>query len=121
MFIADYDSYVVRKVSASGRITRFAGAYEPLTSSLGYTGPATSANLLPAGLAVDASGNLFIADNYNAIREVFLDTAIPVVSAGGIVNAASLDSQVLAPGEVVSVFGIGLGPESGQATAVTGG
>jgi RHS repeat-associated protein len=41
------------------------------SSSIGDGGPATSANLLFAdGVALDSSGNLYIADGYNRIRKV---------------------------------------------------
>ena len=57
----------VRKVSASGTITTFAGG----GSSLGDGGPATSARLSPAGVAVDRKGNVYIADNgNNRVRRV---------------------------------------------------
>ncbi len=39
--------------------------------------------------------------------------ASAAISPGGVVNAASLVSGAVAPGEVVSVFGAGLGPENG--------
>jgi sugar lactone lactonase YvrE len=69
LYIADEANYRVRKVS-NGTITTFAG-----DGTQGYTGdngPATSAELSdPAGVALDSSGNLYIADsNNNVIREV---------------------------------------------------
>ncbi len=72
VYIADYANSVVRKVAASsGLINVVAG----ITGRLGHSGDgglATAANLYyPAGLALDASGNLYIADTYNyAIRRV---------------------------------------------------
>ena len=71
IFIADYDNQVIRKVSAgSGIITTVAGI-----GVAGYDGDslaATQAELNnPAGVAVDAIGNLYIADNgNNVIRRV---------------------------------------------------
>jgi uncharacterized protein (TIGR03437 family) len=69
VYIADLSNHVVRKVS-NGIITTFTG-----NGTLGYSGdngPATSAALSnPNGVAVDASGNVYIADYYNsAIRKV---------------------------------------------------
>jgi YVTN family beta-propeller protein len=68
-YIADYTGNRVRKVSA-GVIHTIAG-----TGITGYTGdggPGTSATLnRPDGVAVDSSGNVFIADEVNGvIREV---------------------------------------------------
>jgi hypothetical protein len=71
LFIADLGNNVIREVPAgTGIITTVAG-----NGTFGYSGDggsATSAELnFPTGLAVDATGNLFIADNSNnVIREV---------------------------------------------------
>jgi trimeric autotransporter adhesin len=61
---------VIRKVS-NGVITTFAGVYGT-TGYAGDNGPATSATFdYPASVAVDASGNVYIADmDNNAIRKV---------------------------------------------------
>ncbi len=60
LYIADYNSHRVRKVSVTGIITTVAG-----TGSAGYSGDgglATSAWLLnPHGVSLDGSGNLYIA------------------------------------------------------------
>ena len=71
LFIADTGNSEVREVSAAtGTITTIAG--NGVAGSLGNGGPATSAELnAPAGVAVDSSGNVFIADgNNNELREV---------------------------------------------------
>ena len=57
----------MRKVS-NGAITTVAG--NGLSDSSGNGGPATSAGLSPQGVAVDASGNLFIADFNNLVWKV---------------------------------------------------
>ncbi len=82
LFIADSSNYRVRKVTASGIISTYAG-----TGSSGYSGdggPATSANVYyPEGVAVDSAGNLFIADNDNyRIRKVNLSGTIYTVAGG---------------------------------------
>ncbi|MFB5761966.1 cadherin-like beta sandwich domain-containing protein [Paenibacillus medicaginis] len=70
LYIADYANNRVRKVDSSGNISTVAG-----TGSEGYSGDgraATTAQLNnPFGVAVDNSGNLYIADfNNNRIRKV---------------------------------------------------
>jgi uncharacterized protein (TIGR03437 family) len=69
LYIADTNNQCIRKV-ANGVITTVAG--NGARGSSGDNGPATSALLSnPYGLAVDAAGNLYIADSSNnRIREV---------------------------------------------------
>jgi sugar lactone lactonase YvrE len=69
LYVADFFNQVVRKISG-GTITTVAG-----NGTLGYNGDniaATSAQLAgPSGIALDAAGNLYIADGYNnRIRKV---------------------------------------------------
>ena len=68
LYIADYGNSRVRKVS-NGVITTVA---ERRNRGCGDNGPATSAQLYdPQGVAVDAAGNLYIADTgNNRIRKV---------------------------------------------------
>ena len=83
LYIADLDNNRIRKVSPSGIITTVAG-----NGGLGYSGdngPATSAELfVPAGMAMDASGNLYIADDdNNRIRKVSPSGIITTVAGNG--------------------------------------
>jgi sugar lactone lactonase YvrE len=82
LYIADEGNSVIRKVNASGTITTMAG-----NNTVGYSGDnglATSASLYaPSGVAVDNSGNLYIADTgNNRIREVAAATGIITTIAG---------------------------------------
>ncbi len=82
LYIADPYDQVIREVTAStGIISTVAGDYVVCssgTSPCGDGGPATSASLrYPFGLALDSSGNLFIADTHaNRIRWVDAQTGI---------------------------------------------
>ncbi len=72
VYIADTNNCLIRKVSG-GTITTFAGKSPSL--ACGYTGDggaATGAELYyPDGVAVDSSGNVYIADQYNyVVRKV---------------------------------------------------
>src|SRR5207247_951231 len=60
---------LIRKVSPDGTITTYAGG---VYGYGGDDGPATGASLaFPRGLAVDATGNLYIADqNNDRVRKV---------------------------------------------------
>jgi sugar lactone lactonase YvrE len=82
LFIADKFNQVVRKVTSDGRIETVAG-----TGTYGSKGegvPATSANLAdPGGVAVDAAGNLYIADSCNStIRKVGTNGIITTFASG---------------------------------------
>jgi sugar lactone lactonase YvrE len=70
LFFAETGNHVVRKLSAAGVITTVAGS--GVQGFSGDNGPAIAANLdSPAGLALDAAGNLYIADSHNhRIRKV---------------------------------------------------
>ncbi len=83
IFIADAENHRIRKVSTSGTITTVAGA-----DSAGFSGDgsaATNARLNgPYGLAVDATGNVFIADYYNnRIRKVNTSGVIRTIAGTG--------------------------------------
>ncbi|HVB92341.1 MAG TPA: hypothetical protein VND70_09605 [Acidimicrobiales bacterium] len=67
---AEYDYHVVKKISSDGSISAFAGT--GASGNLGNGGPATTAELeAPEGLAVDASGDVFISDaDANVVRMV---------------------------------------------------
>ena len=95
LFIADLQNNLIRKVTPAGVISTFAGTGTAGTTGDG--GQATAANISsPGSLAVDASGNLYFADNANHVRKV---------TPGGIIS---------------TIAGTGTGAESGdggQATA----
>lgn len=87
LYISDSASFVVRAVNLStGIISTFAG--DGSIGATGDGGAATAAELnQPYGLAVDSSGNLYIADyNNGAIRRV--DTNGDIDTFAGQINAA---------------------------------
>jgi hypothetical protein len=91
---------VVRKVTPDGIITTVAGTPgKPGWSGDG--GKATSAQIIPYSLAVDASGNLFIAGDF-VVRKVTPDGLI---------------STVAGRGPAAAVFGYGFSGDGGPATA----
>ena len=82
IYIADTGNHRIRKVDADGIITTVAG-----TGSRGYSGEGTAINEKinkPAGVSVDASGNIYIADTGNhRIRKVDADGIITTVAGTG--------------------------------------
>jgi uncharacterized protein (TIGR03437 family) len=83
VYVSDYFNNRIWKITASGVVTVLAG-----TGQQGYTGdngPATQAQLgSPTGVAVDSSGNVYIADNLNGrIRKVTPGGTITTICGGG--------------------------------------
>jgi sugar lactone lactonase YvrE len=84
LFIADTQNNRIRKVDSSGHISTVAGNGVPGFSGDG--GPAVSATLrVPEDVAVDAAGNLFIADAFNM--------RIRKVTAAGFINTVAGSSR----------------------------
>ncbi len=82
IYIADTLNHLIRKVTSAGVISIYAG-----NQTAGFTGDggqAASAELnYPHGLALDAAGNLYVADTYNhRIRKIGADGVITTVAGG---------------------------------------
>jgi trimeric autotransporter adhesin len=107
LYIADSTNGRIREVS-DGMIATVAGG----GSSLGDNGPATAAQLGPFGVAMDSAGDIYIGDTGdNRIRLLtpFIPT-LPPSAVTAVHNAASNLSGAIAPGELVTITGYGLGP-----------
>src|ERR1019366_1612507 len=110
IFVTVSYSNRIRKIAPGGIITTVAGAGTQSFSGAG--GPATSASLNhPNTVAIDGSGNIFIADTgNNRIREVSASTAAgPSINPGGVVPIYS-SVPVIQPGEWVTIYGSNLVP-----------
>lgn len=66
VFVADstFDGpYVIRRITPAGEVTTFAGGNASGVTEIPYDGTGTNARFAgPSGLAMDASGNLFVTD-----------------------------------------------------------
>jgi sugar lactone lactonase YvrE len=80
LYIAESVGRIRKVTKATGVITTVAGNGD--AGSSGDGGAARSAEITPWGIAIDPSGNLFIADGWNAVREVFSATGIISTAAG---------------------------------------
>ncbi|MFD5714573.1 RICIN domain-containing protein [Streptomyces pharetrae] len=83
LYIADSENHRIRKVTADGQIGTVAG-----TGTAGFSGddgPSVAAELnCPYGIAVDSTGNLYIADTDNhRIRQITPDGKIRTVAGTG--------------------------------------
>ncbi|MES2388565.1 MAG: T9SS type A sorting domain-containing protein [Bacteroidota bacterium] len=79
LYVSDYADQRIRKISTSGTSTLFAGSGSP-----GYTN-ATGASAQfynPAGLDVDGSGNVYVADQYNNRIRKITSTGVVTTLAG---------------------------------------
>jgi trimeric autotransporter adhesin len=85
LYIADASNNMIRIVSTSGIINTIAGIFNPLGGYSGDGGPATAAELWnPSGVAVDASGNIYIADEVNnRVRKVNTSGIISTYAGNG--------------------------------------
>jgi len=100
----------VRRVYANGLIATVGG-----NGTLGYSGDggaSTAATLNgPAALAVASNGGVYVADSNNNAVRLLLPLGAGISIAAVAHNATNL-SGALAPGEVVVLYGSGLGPDT---------
>jgi sugar lactone lactonase YvrE len=121
VLFADVGNHRIRKVAAgTGLITTVAGTGTP-----GFNGdnqPATSAQLDgPSGVALDPSGNLFIADTVNhRIRKVAAGTGIITTVVGMGIRGSRGDGGPAGSASLDSPRGVALDPPGSLFIADTG-
>jgi uncharacterized protein (TIGR03437 family) len=117
LYIGDASSLCVHKLDTSGNVTTYAGGGSNFT---GDGIPATSIGLgKPDAVAVDAAGNLYIADSnrFKVFKVAAGPVPTPVVASA--LNAASFATgQSLVQGSLASIFGTALAPSTVSATAI---
>lgn len=89
LYVADMSSQVIRKITPAGVVSTLAGT----AGMAGFAnGAGTAASLFnPTGIAVDASGNVYVADSgNNAIRKITMPGAVVSTLAGsGLMGSAN--------------------------------
>jgi uncharacterized protein (TIGR03437 family) len=114
LYIADGNR--VRKVS-NGVITTVAG-----NGTYGFSGdygPATSAQVSAGWVAVDSVGRIYITEySNNRVRVLIPAGATTSASITAVTNAASNLAGPIAPGEIVVLSGVGLGPAQITAASI---
>jgi uncharacterized protein (TIGR03437 family) len=108
IYFPNYLNSTVQKVLPNGTRFTIAGTGSPGFSGDG--GAATSAQLnQPYGIALGASGTIYVADSNNQVIRLLTPLALSIT----VVNAASGVGGQIAPGEIVTIYGTGLGPATG--------
>lgn len=84
VYVADANNNLIRKITAAGLVTTLAGNGSAGNSS----GAGTAASFYyPSGIAVDAAGNVFVADaNNNLIRKITPDGTVSSVAGSGFLS-----------------------------------
>jgi len=95
LFIADTDSHRIRRIIIStGVVSTLAGTALGIGTSGSTDGTGTSASFnSPFGVAIDVSGNLFVADTYNQrIRKITFPNGL--IPAGGVVTTIAGQANI---------------------------
>ncbi len=118
LYIADLNNNVIRKVDLAGIVTTVAGDGEQ--GFAGDGGPASSAQLdSPAGVAVNAAGDIYIADTHNQrIRKVSGGTITTIAGTG--IAGFSGDSGVAASAQLSNPSALALDSSGNLFIADTG-
>lgn len=110
LYIADLGDHVVRKVDGDGILHTLAGKFG-VPGYSGDGGAAADARLFsPQAVAVDAQGNVSIADSSNRVlRQILADDGTIVTLAGGGTNGdgkPAVGAQLITPAGVAAAGGV---------------
>ena len=106
IYVADQGNNIIRKITPAGVVSTFAGTGAPGSAN----GAGTAASFYhPSALAIDASGNIYVADSGNNLLRKITPAGVVSTLAGG-----GLDTFSDGQGTNANFFGItGLGIDAG--------
>jgi sugar lactone lactonase YvrE len=90
VYVVDNGSQKIRKITSSGVVTTLAGSGD--YGSADGTGTTASFSS-PTGVAVDESGNVYVADNSSNIRKITASGAVTTISGSGASQALCIDQN----------------------------
>jgi streptogramin lyase len=107
LYVADFGNNLIRKIDTSGSVSTLAGSGTPASTDGQGVGASFDA---PAGVAVDAAGNVYVADEYNnQIRKIsptgFVSTLAGNGNTGSSNGAGTAASFYYPTGVAVDVAG----------------
>ena len=106
VYVADTNNHAIRKISPAGVVSTLAGS-----GSAGFVdGTGTTASFYyPGGVAVDVSGNVYVAENNHVIRKISPAGVVSTLAGSGaigFVNGNATTARFNSPGGVaVDSFG----------------
>ena len=100
VYVADIGNHLIRKISAAGVVSSFAGIWGAVGHVNGTAGTARFDN--PSGVAIDTSGHVYVADTYShLIRKISPEGVVSTLAgngtAGTIVNGTAATATFSSP------------------------
>ena len=97
IYVADAGNHRIRKITPAGTVSTIAGSTVGVTEGIGTAAKFNG----PAGIAVDASGNIYVADDENErIRKITTNGTVSTLAGGflqGFTDGVGGDAQFRSP------------------------
>ena len=91
LYLADWGNYTIRKITSTGVVTTLGGA--PLSNGMNDATGSGARFYLPAGIASDATGKIYIADSWNSEIRVGVLADLKISCTDGKTSVANFSSD----------------------------